>query len=140
MIDGKTIADLRVRLLTMRVAESKVQGASTRKRDLFVESLFPATPDRLFYEVFSPVVGELLAMADGFQKLRRVRESCQELQQAQRDAGKDFDFHRAFDILCATIEQVFRQFEELETAAAEANVALANEGATSATSPKGRQS
>jgi hypothetical protein len=119
MIDGKTISDLRIRLLTMRVAESKKKDTSTRKRDLFVESLFPATSDRVFYEIFSPVVGELLAMADGFSKLRRVREFCLDLQNGGKgfEHGQGFDPRRALDAVCAEVERIFQQFEELEVAA-----------------------
>jgi len=133
MIDGKTIADLRIRLLTMRVTESKKKDMRAGTRDLFVEALFPATSNRVFYEIFSPVIGELLAMADGFGKLQRVREFCRDLQNGGKgfEHGQGLDPRRAFDALCSDIERIFQQFEELETIAKETTIARVDDDAPS---------
>jgi hypothetical protein len=120
MIDGKTISDLRIRLLTMRVEESKQKDTRTGTRDLFgIAALFPETSDHVFYGVFSPVIGELLAMSDGFRKLQRVREFCRDLQNGGKgfEHGQGFDPRRALDAVCEEVERIFQQFEELESAA-----------------------
>lgn len=112
MIDGKTIADLRIRLLTMRVAESQRQTArSTVPSDIFTEALFPTTKNNVFYQLFSPRIGELLAMADGFNKLRQVRAVLCELNHTSEDP--------AFVALRTQVERICAQFDDLMAASEE---------------------
>ncbi len=117
MIDGRTIADLRCRLVMMLATEAQKQGQHEGPHDLFA------------YEIFLPVIGDLLAMADGFRKLRCVHESYQELQKK----GLSFDPTVVLGVLCKQTEQIFKEYEELE-----ANAARANERAAASDVPEDR--
>lgn len=70
VIDSKKIAELRTKLVTLKYQE--LSGSR------------PATG---FYDAFSEEIGELLAMADAFNKIRRGRANAQVV----TDALAEFD-------------------------------------------------
>jgi hypothetical protein len=100
MIDSRIIRDLRIALITMRVAEGNEKPS---RSDMFVRALFPLTSTRIFYERFSPHIGELLAMADGFDKMRKVLAGSRDV------ASTDPVFLGLRNLL----ERISEQFDEL---------------------------